>query len=118
MSRLLAPLTTAGACAVFLATAAPATAGDPARGRDLYGQRCGECHSESVHGRANRVARNFDEIRAWVERWNSTLALGWGAAEVEDVSLYLNDTYYHFVLPERTAMRPTPNPAAHIPAAR
>jgi len=76
-----------------------ASAPDRTRGRGLYEQRCGTCHSESVHGRVKRVARNYDEIRAWVQRWNSTLELGWGTSEVEDVTVYLNDTYYRYTLP-------------------
>jgi mono/diheme cytochrome c family protein len=87
------------ACVAFLALAADAAAGDAARGRDLYEQRCGACHTKSVHGRENRAARNFDEIRAWVTRWSSTLVLGWSADEIEDVTLYLNNTYYRFAMP-------------------
>ena len=95
------PFAATVACALLLAAALPATAGDPERGRNLYEQRCGQCHSESVHVRAKRSARNFDEIRAWVVRWSTTLDLGWGPGEIDDVALYLNDAYYRFTMPAR-----------------
>jgi len=73
-----------------------ARAGDAERGRGLYELRCGGCHTESVHGRAKRVARNMDDVRHWVRRWNENLKLRWEDEEVEDVASYLNATYYHF----------------------
>jgi len=74
-------------------------AADPDRGRELYESRCGECHSESVHGRAKRVAADFADVRGWVSRWNKNLALRWGDAEIDDVSVYLNNTYYRYPCP-------------------
>jgi hypothetical protein len=94
-------LAAACACSVLLFVAGNAAAGDASRGRDLYEQRCGACHSESVHSRTKRVARNFDEIRAFVQRWSTSLELGWSSEEVGDVTIYLNNTYYRFTLPAR-----------------
>lgn len=91
----LAGLFTAG----LLAIPMPALAADYARGKSLYENRCGDCHSESVHGRDKRVARDFGEVRGWVERWNRTLRAGWGAEEVNDVAVYLNSTYYAYPCP-------------------
>ena len=111
-------LLAACACAALLATADSALAGDVERGRGLYEQRCGQCHSESVHGRAHRVARSFDEIRSWVVRWSTTLELGWGSPEIDDVTLFLNDTYYHFSMPASTARRGEHSPPALAQAPR
>ena len=83
-------------CAASLAFAA-----DPDRGRELYDTHCGSCHSASVHGRAKRAATNFEEIRAWVIRWKENLALGWSDDEVDDVSLYLDNSYYRYPCPTR-----------------
>lgn len=77
----------------------PASAADAVRGAALYELRCGGCHSESVHGRARRVATDFEDVRRWVNRWNATLALRWEAEEVEDVTLFLNATYYRYPCP-------------------
>ena len=43
----------------------------------MYELRCIECHDVSVHGRQNRVAKNYEEIRSWVIRWNNTLGALW-----------------------------------------
>ena len=82
--------------AASLALPALATAGDPQRGRGLYEQRCGGCHTESVHGRAHRVARDAQDVRRWVRHWSERLGLGWGEEEVEDVTAYLDAPYYGF----------------------
>lgn len=89
---LLASLAAASAFAAPVERAIP----DPERGRSLYELRCGECHAESVHGRAHRVARDLGEVRQWVRRWSDQLHLGWGHEEVADVAAYLNATYYRF----------------------
>ena len=80
------------------AIAAPSLsrAADAGRGRALYELRCGGCHTESVHGREHRVARDLGEVSHWVRRWSANLELGWGNSEVEDVTAYLNATYYRF----------------------
>ena len=69
------------------------------RGGELYESRCGECHSESVHGREKRVATDFSEVRRWVSRWNENLELRWGDEEIDDVTVYLNKTYYRYACP-------------------
>jgi hypothetical protein len=69
------------------------------RGGELYESRCGECHSESVHGREKRVATDFSEVRRWVSRWNENLKLRWGDEEIDDVTVYLNKTYYRYACP-------------------
>lgn len=91
------------ACAGAFSMPSDARAADAERGRELYVQRCGACHGRSVHSREARVAKSMVEVRGWVKRWSDTLGLGWGADEVEDVSLYLNDTYYRFAMPARSA---------------
>lgn len=73
-----------------------ANAADSNRGQALYETRCIECHDVSVHGRTNRVARNYDEVRSWVVRWNKTLGVLWDPEDIEDVSAYLNSRYYRY----------------------
>ena len=87
------------ACAGVLAVPLAAIPADVSRGRALYELHCQGCHSESVHARVKRSARDFDDVRRWVERWNASLALRWNAAEVDDVALHLNATYYRYPCP-------------------
>jgi hypothetical protein len=88
---------TLAAWALGLAVALPCAGGE--RGRDLYELRCQGCHAESVHARARREAKTFDDVRHWVARWNDSLALRWTAEEIEDVTLYLNGRYYRYPCP-------------------
>lgn len=76
-----------------------ASGADAQRGRALYESRCFNCHSESVHGRKTRVASDFNDVRRWVVRWNDNLGLSWGDEEIDDVAVYLNETYYRFACP-------------------
>lgn len=78
----------------FYATLSGAT--DLNRGQALYEIRCIECHDVSVHGRQNQAAKNYDEIRKWVIRWNNTLGGLWDTEDIEDVSAYLNTRYYQY----------------------
>ena len=91
-------------------------AGDAKRGEGLYSQQCRECHSESVHGRMNRAARNFTAIREWVRHWNESLKIGWSSEEVEDVTTYLNAAYYHFPPPAATTSLQSPRLSFNAPS--
>ena len=89
------------AAAAIAALFAPrgVSAADVERGRALYELRCGTCHSESVHGRAKRVAADFADVRRWVVRWGASLGLAWSDEEVDDVAVHLNATYYRYPCP-------------------
>jgi hypothetical protein len=52
-----------------------------------------------VHARRARKAGNYEEVRAWVARWNSSLSLGWSDDEIDDVTLHLNSLYYRYPCP-------------------
>jgi len=95
-----------------LGAAGPAAAADPERGRALYELRCTACHTQSVHSRAKRVASDYGEVRGWVERWSGTLSLGWNPEEVEDVTAYLNATYYRYAPSAPRAAGPAPTAVA------
>lgn len=85
------------ACLILVAPRA--TPAEPARGQALYEAHCGSCHAESVHGRRNRAATDFDAVRRWVARWSDNLGLRWDAGEVDDVAVYLNRRYYRYPCP-------------------
>ena len=82
---------------VALVAAQEGVAADTQRGRALYEQNCTGCHGQSVHARETRAAGNLDEVRAWVQRWNASLKLGWNAEEIEDVTAFLAANYYRFI---------------------
>lgn len=69
------------------------------RGRALYEIRCGLCHDRSVHQRDARIAKSFAQIRSAVMRWDRELGAAWRGDEIDAVSRYLNDRYYHYACP-------------------
>jgi hypothetical protein len=87
--------------AVLSVAASSAFAQSPeiGRGRALYEIRCGLCHDRSVHQRNARAAKSFAEIRAAVARWDRELGAAWRGDEVDAVTRYLNDRYYHYPCP-------------------
>ncbi|HEY5677025.1 MAG TPA: hypothetical protein VIR81_09575 [Myxococcales bacterium] len=101
---VLAVVAVVAALALLFATrsASAQPAPDAHRGRALYELRCGGCHTESVHGRARRVAADYESIRGWVDRWRQSLSLDWTREDVEDVTVYLNATYYRFPCPAKS----------------
>lgn len=85
----------AGSTASTAALAASIT-----RGKSLYETKCHACHDRSVHNRKARKAKSFEAIRKEVVRWDDALGGGWTKEDVDDVTVYLNETYYRFRCPE------------------
>jgi len=86
------------AAALFFA-AAPALAQENAsrpRGELLYSTFCVECHTTQMHWRDKRIARDLQGVRAQVRRWQGNIGQNWGASDIDEVSNYLNRTFYKF----------------------
>ncbi len=85
----------------FCAAAMPGqtVAADPDRGRLLHDQRCVSCHDTRVYKRDSKVARNYDEIRAEVVRWETNVALKWNDSDIDSVATYLARTFYKVPCP-------------------
>jgi mono/diheme cytochrome c family protein len=96
MLRTLAAATIFGLCMSSSAYAA----GDAERGKMLYETRCSACHERSVHQSSARKAKSFEALRAQVLRWSAQAGGLWSADEIEDVTLYLNERYYHHPCPQ------------------
>ena len=73
-------------------THTPVTAG---RGQLLYENHCTSCHGKSVHGRKHYKAKSINDIRQRVIRWSNNLELGWEINDVDVVTDFLNQRYYH-----------------------
>ena len=98
-SMRIAPLTATAIAVIALAWAGTARATDAEHGRILYEAHCNGCHAESVHGRAKRVAADFEALRGWVRRWSANLRLQWTDGDIDDVAAHLNARYYRFSCP-------------------
>ncbi|HEY0878842.1 MAG TPA: hypothetical protein VGE10_10365 [Zeimonas sp.] len=99
VSTLAAGAFVAAATATGVPSAARA-AGDESLGAALYESRCTGCHERSVHSRNPRRAASFDQIRAYVYRWDRFLGGAWQRDEIDAVAQYLNERYYHFPCPQ------------------
>ena len=102
---------------------APIRAADPERGQALYENRCGECHSQSVHNRSARAARDFTGVLDQVRRWDRNLGGRWTDEDIRDVTVYLTMTFYKYPCPApmcsaaRTQRRPPAPVAQGLPSA-
>lgn len=79
---------------------------DLARGQSLYETSCGGCHDRSVHGRAERSARTYEEIRSYVVRWQREVRASWQPDDIDAVTAWLNDRYYRFPCPTTVCAAP------------
>lgn len=86
---------------LFVLSANPANAQaqpvrDATRGELLYSTHCIACHSDQVHWRDKKLARNWTSLQAEVRRWQQVSALGWGDDDIAEVARYLNALFYHY----------------------
>jgi hypothetical protein len=64
------------------------------RGEMLYRNHCIECHNQQIHWRDARIAKDLNGIEREVQRWQDAIGVHWTSDEVNEVSRYLNRTYY------------------------
>jgi len=82
---------------VALLAALPATA--QSRGELLYQTHCIACHSSQIHWLEQRLATDWESLRAQVQRWQAVASLDWREDDVSAVARYLNDRFYGFDVP-------------------
>jgi hypothetical protein len=55
-----------------------------------------KCHESNVHIRKTKKAKNVDEVRSWVVKWQAHEKLNWDDSAINAVTLYLIQQYYDF----------------------
>jgi mono/diheme cytochrome c family protein len=80
--------------------AAPAN-GAPGRGQLLYDTHCIQCHTSQIHWRVKNSAHDWATLRAQVERWQGQVGNNWSDGDIDAVAHYLNDTIYHYPVPQK-----------------
>ena len=75
-----------------------------ARGGLLYSTHCSACHNSTIHWREQRLATDWQSLKAQVNRWQRYTKLRWGEQEILDVTAYLNTYYYNFISVEPKAL--------------
>ena len=71
-------------------------AADIENGKKLQQKHCMSCHDDSMYTRDERRVNNLASLRTQVQRCESTLGLTWFDEEVDDVTTYLNKSFYKF----------------------
>jgi mono/diheme cytochrome c family protein len=71
-------------------------AADIGNGKQLQQKNCMSCHDDGMYTRENRKVTTPDGLTKQVRRCESTLGLQWFDEDVDDVSAYLNESFYKF----------------------
>lgn len=75
------------------------------RGALLYQNHCSACHSEQMHWREQRRARDWNSLRELVRHWQGEARLDWSTQDIDAVTRHLNDTIYRYPAPAEVAGR-------------
>ena len=91
------------AVAVSLALGGTANAEDAARGQTLHEKNCVSCHHSLTGGKANslytrsdRKVTSLEGLRRQVRRCELSLNLRWFNEDINDVTSFLNQSFYRF----------------------
>ena len=71
-------------------------AADIENGRKLHNENCLKCHDDGVYTREDRFIKDRQGLATQVQRCEVNLGLQWFDEQIEDVTDYLNQTYYNF----------------------
>jgi len=80
----------------LLGTSTTLLAADIKNGKKLQQKNCMSCHDDSMYTRDERRVKDLSALRTQVQRCESTLGLTWFDEEVDDVTAYLNKSFYRF----------------------
>lgn len=94
MNKLL--ITTLTCMAVF-SFSAPLFASDIDNGKKLYDASCNGCHDTRIHTRPNRIVHVYTDLANRVKFCDNAAKSGFNASQLEDVTDYLNTTFYKFI---------------------
>ena len=78
---------------------ASAHSADLERGRSLYENHCRMCHESLAFKRDDKIAKDYEEVRAQVNRWQTNTSLHWSEEDIENVASYVARTYYKIPCP-------------------
>lgn len=69
------------------------------RGELLYTTHCIACHNTQVHWRDQRLASDWNSLKAQVQRWQGMALLDWPEDDIVEVTRHLNERIYRFAPP-------------------
>jgi len=87
-------------CAAIV-TGTSADSADLERGKLLHDNHCRMCHDSVAYKRAATATTDYAQLRAQVVRWQSNTGLRWSEEDIDNVTVYLAQTYYNLTLPTK-----------------
>lgn len=96
--KQVAATLTIGVVVATSAGTSDAAAAEPAQ--DAHDTYCIACHDTNVYTRENRLAGNYDAVRAQVDRWQGNISLNWGDEEIDRMAAWLAKRYYGINCPD------------------
>ena len=58
-------------------------------------------HDTRVYTREDRMALDYDQVRAQVVRWQQNVSLYWDVADINQVTVHIASRYYGFKCPDQ-----------------
>jgi hypothetical protein len=80
----------------LLLLSAPAYAFDSDNGKALHNENCVRCHDDSMYTREDRKTKSYSLLRERIVQCEIMTELIWFEEEIDDVTAYLNESFYHF----------------------
>ena len=94
---------------LFGAIAIVPCAHSQSRGELLYSTHCIACHTSEMHWRDKKAATDWTSLKFEVRRWQRAASLGWGEADIQEVTRYLNESVYRYAEPSDRLASITPS---------
>jgi len=69
------------------------------RGELLYSTYCIACHTDKIHWRDGKLAKDWSGLNVQVRRWQGVVGLKWSDSDIGEVARHLNVLYYHYSEP-------------------
>ena len=70
--------------------------GDSAKGKQLHDSGCVSCHGSEVYTRKDRRIKSVEGLIGQVKNCNTNLSRSYSSAQLNDLTKFLNETYYKF----------------------
>jgi cytochrome c553 len=70
--------------------------GDTTKGKQLHEAGCISCHGSEVYTRKNRRVKSVEGLIGQVHNCNNNLSRSYNDAQLNDLTKFLNETYYKF----------------------
>ena len=70
--------------------------GDSAKGKQLHDAGCTSCHGNEVYTRKDRRIKSVEGLIGQVHACNNNLSRRYSDTQLNDLTKYLNETYYKF----------------------